>query len=93
MIIGKIDYLEIIMLNNQQFLTQEESLAVEASLLTSEEKFLTRLTISSLRVLQLIAQDLGVSVDSLSSEQIIAWMEKDSKVRREQGIDKAILKW
>ncbi|WP_330202174.1 hypothetical protein [Cyanobacterium sp. Dongsha4] len=81
------------MLNNQQFLTQEESLAVEASLLTSEEKFLTRLTISSLRVLQLIAQDLGVSVDSLSSEQIIAWMEKDSKVRREQGIDKAILKW
>ncbi|AFZ52373.1 hypothetical protein VKI21_09480 [Cyanobacterium aponinum UTEX 3222] len=81
------------MLNNQQFLTQEESLAVEASLLTSEEKFLTRLTISSLRVLQLIAQDLDVSVDSLSSEQIIAWMEKDSKVRREQGIDKAILKW
>ncbi|PHV61042.1 hypothetical protein [Cyanobacterium aponinum] len=81
------------MLNNQQFLTQEESLAVEASLLTSEEKFLTRLTISCLRVLQLIAQDLDVSVDSLSSEQIIAWMEKDSKVRREQGIDKAILKW
>lgn len=93
MIIRKIDHLEIIMLNNQQFLTQEESLAVEASLLTSEEKFLTRLTISSLRVLQLIAQDLDVSVDSLSSEQIIAWMEKDSKVRREQGIDKAILKW
>lgn len=93
MIIRKIDHLEIIMLNNQKFLTQEESLAVEASLLTSEEKFLTRLTISSLRVLQLIAQDLDVSVDSLSSEQIIAWMEKDSKVRREQGIDKAILKW
>jgi len=81
------------MLNNQQFLTPEESLAVDASLLTTEEKFLTRLTISSFRLLQLIAQDLDVTVDSLTSEQIIAWMEKDSKVKREEGIDKGILQW
>lgn len=81
------------MLNNQQFLTEEESLKVEASLLTREEKFLTRLTISSLRLLQIIAHDLDVSVDSLTSEQIIAWMEKDSKIRREQGCDRSTLKW
>jgi len=81
------------MMNNQQFLTPEESLSVEASLLTSEEKFLTRLTISSLRLLQLIAQDLDVSIDSLTTQQIIAWMEKDSKIRREEGEDKSILKW
>lgn len=81
------------MLNNQQFLTQEESLKIEASLLTSEEKFLTRLTISSFRLLQIIAQDLNVSMDSLTSEQIIAWMEKDSKIRREEGSDRSVLKW
>lgn len=81
------------MLNNQQFLTTEESLAVEASLLTTEEKFLTRLTISSLRLLQLIAQDLDVAVDSLTTAQIIAWMEKDSKIKREEGVDKGILQW
>jgi len=81
------------MLNNQQFLTPEESLAVEASLLTSEEKFLTRLTISSLRLLQIIAQDLDVPVDSLTTQQIITWMEKDSKVRREEGCDRSILPW
>jgi len=80
-------------INNEQFLTKEESMEVEMALLTSQEKFLTRLTISSLRLLQVIAQDLGVSVDSLTSQQITQWMEKDSKTRKEKGIEKAVLKW
>lgn len=81
------------MLNNQEFLTPEESLEVEKALLTSSEKFLTRLTISSLRLLQVIAQDLGISVNELTSNQIITWMEQDSKTRKEQGKDQAVLKW
>ncbi|MBE9222981.1 hypothetical protein IQ215_09770 [Cyanobacterium stanieri LEGE 03274] len=81
------------MIDNQQYLSQEESMAVEMALLTSQEKFLTRLTISSLRLLQQIAEDLDISVDELTPQQIITWMEKDSKTRREEGIDKAVLKW
>lgn len=81
------------MIDNQQFLSPEESLEVEKALLTSSEKFLTRLTISSLRLLQVIAQDLGTSVDELTSNQIIRWMEKDSKTRKEEGKDRAVLKW
>jgi len=80
-------------IDNEQFLTKEESMEVEMALLTSQEKFLTRLTISSLRLLQVIAQDLGVGVDSLSTQQIIQWMEKDSKTRKEEGIEQAVLKW
>jgi len=80
-------------IDNEQFLTKEESMEVEMALLTSQEKFLTRLTISSLRLLQVIAQDLGVGVDSLSAQQIIQWMEKDSKTRKEKGIEQAVLKW
>lgn len=80
-------------MNNEQFLSRDESMAVEGTLLTSQEKFLTRLTISSLRLLQLIAEDLQVDVNSLSGEQIIAWMEADSKIRREKGKDQAKLKW
>ena len=60
-----------------QFLTLEESAKVDAALLSSPEKFLARLTISSQRLLQ----------------QIVAWFEKDSEIRREQGIDAAYLKW
>ncbi len=76
-----------------QFLSSEESADVEAALLTSSEKFLTRLTISSLRLLQTIALDNQVAVEELTHKQIIQWFENDSKVKREQGPDAAVLKW
>ncbi len=80
-------------MNNEQFLTPEESADVDKALLTSSEKFLTRLTISSLRLLKIIAQEQGISIDELTHQQVIDWFEKDSKIRREQGIDAAVLKW
>ena len=76
-----------------QFLTLEESAKVDAALLSSPEKFLTRLTISSLRVLQHIAQEYDVKIEDLTTQQIVAWFEQDGKIRREQGIDAAYLKW
>ena len=79
--------------SSTQFLTLEESQAVDAALLASHERFLTRLTISSLRLLKQIAQDTEVEIEALAPEQIIAWFEKDAKVRREQGPEAAFLKW
>jgi len=76
-----------------QFLTLEESAKVDAALLASNEKFLARLTISSLKLLQHIAAEKGVAVADLTTEQIIAWFEQDGKIRRQQGIEAAYLKW
>ncbi|MDJ0582289.1 hypothetical protein [Crocosphaera sp.] len=76
-----------------QFLTPEESADVDKALLTAPEKFLTRLTISSLRLLTIIAQDLDVSLEDLTHQQVIDWFEKDGKIRREKGSDAAVLKW
>jgi hypothetical protein len=76
-----------------QFLSAEESYKVDAALLSTPEKFLTRITISSLRVLTHIAKENNLAVEDLTPQQIIAWFEKDSKIRREQGIDAAYLKW
>ena len=76
-----------------QFLTPEESIKVDAALLSSPEKFLTRLTISSLKILKHIAEESGVAVEDLTAQQIIAWFEKDGKIRREQGLEAAFLKW
>ncbi|WP_319420604.1 hypothetical protein [Pleurocapsa sp. FMAR1] len=76
-----------------QYLAPEESADVEAALLSSAEKFLTRLTISSQRLLQKIAQDYQVSVEELNHQQIIQWFENDSKIKREQGNDAGSLKW
>ena len=81
------------MLDQQKFLTEEESIAVQTSLLTTEEQFLTRLTISSLRLLKMIAEDLNVSIDSLTSQQVIEWMEADSKVKMEKGKEHGKLNW
>ncbi len=76
-----------------QFLTLEESAKVDAALLSSPEKFLTRLTISSLKLLKHIAEETGVAIEDLTAPQVVAWFEKDGKIRREQGIDAAYLKW
>ncbi|MBW4557376.1 MAG: hypothetical protein KME59_15820 [Trichormus sp. ATA11-4-KO1] len=76
-----------------QFLTLEESAKVDAALLSSSEKFLTRLTISSLKLLKYIAQEYGVAMEDLTTQQLIAWFEKDAKVKREQGIEASFLKW
>ena len=76
-----------------RYLSPEESADVEAALLTSPEKFLTRLTISSQRLLQKIAQEYRISVEELSHKQIIEWFENDSKVKREQGDDAGSLRW
>ncbi len=76
-----------------QFLTLEESAKVDGALLSSPEKFLTRLTISSLRVLQQIAKENNIAVEELTTQQIIAWFEKDGKIRRDKGVEAAFLKW
>lgn len=76
-----------------QFLTFEESAKVDAALLASNEKFLTRLTISSLKLLKHIAEENGVNIEDLTTQQVINWFEKDGKIRREQGINAAYLKW
>ncbi|WP_392533332.1 hypothetical protein [Nostoc sp. C117] len=79
--------------SSTQFLSLEESAKVDAALLSSSEKFLTRLTISSLKLLKYIAQEYSVAIEDLTTQQLIEWFEKDSKIRREQGIEAAYLKW
>lgn len=76
-----------------EFLTLEDSAAVDQALLAREGKFLARLTISSLGLLKHISQDIGVAMEDLRTEQIIGWFEKDAKIRVEQGADAAFLKW
>ncbi|PSB11329.1 hypothetical protein C7B62_05920 [Pleurocapsa sp. CCALA 161] len=76
-----------------QYLSPEESAEIDAALLSSSEKFLTRLTISSQRLLQSIAQDYQIEISQLTHTQIIQWFENDSKVKREQGDNAGTLQW
>jgi len=76
-----------------EFLTAAESSQVDGALLPQHEKFLTRITISSMRLLKHIAQEYEIMVEELTVEQIITWFEQDAKIRREQGAEAAFLKW
>ncbi|MEL7503669.1 MAG: hypothetical protein AAFN18_14495 [Cyanobacteria bacterium J06554_6] len=76
-----------------QFLTPEESAEVDKALMTTPEKFLTRLTLSTAKLLSYIARDFETSVESLTNQQIIAWFETDSKRKQQQGIKASVLKW
>ena len=76
-----------------QFLTPEESVAVDGALLTMPEKFLTRLTLSTAKLLNYIAKDLSTPVESLTTEQIIQWFEADAKRKQQDGVDASVLKW
>lgn len=62
--------------NNQpqspaQFLTSEESADVDKALLSGSEKFLARLTISSLKLLQIVAADVGVPMEELTDRKSV----------------------
>ena len=76
-----------------QFLTPEESAEVDKALITTPEKFLTRLTLSTAKLLKAIAQDLETPIDALTPQQIIAWFEADAKRKQEQGVNASVLKW
>jgi len=76
-----------------QFLTLEEAQEIDKAMLSSMEKFMTRITVSALRIIIKIAEDLQTHGEELTPQQIVQWIEHDSLKRKEQGEDAAFLKW
>lgn len=70
-----------------EFLTAEESAMVDAALLSSKEKFSTRLAIYALRCLKQIAKEKGLSVEEVKAEEAIAWIEKDEQIKEQLDLD------
>jgi hypothetical protein len=80
-------------MTNEKYLTQAEALNVETALLSTHEKFLARITISSLRLLQQIAGEKQVKVEDLTPKQIIQWFEHDAALKHAQGEAAGSLEW
>jgi hypothetical protein len=78
-------------MESQEYITTAETRAVDGALLSTHEKFLARITISSLRLLMRIGADLGKPIESLTAQEIIAWFEADSK--RQLASEGAVLQW
>jgi hypothetical protein len=78
-------------MESQEYITTAETMAVDGALLSTHEKFLARITISSLRLLMKIAADLGKPIEALTTQEIISWFEADSK--RQLANEGAVLQW
>jgi hypothetical protein len=67
-----------------EFLTVEECHQVDAALLTSREKFTTRVAIYALRSLKTIALQGACPIDALSPDTITAWIHQDPSLQETQ---------
>ncbi|KAG8365458.1 hypothetical protein BUALT_Bualt18G0106900 [Buddleja alternifolia] len=76
----------------RSFLSIEEAGLVEVSGLSSHERFLCRLTISSLNLLRVISEQEGCAIEELNAGRVCDWFLKD-KLKREQNLDSAVLQW
>ncbi|XP_042520563.1 uncharacterized protein LOC122094029 [Macadamia integrifolia] len=76
----------------RSFLSLEEAGLVEISGLETHERFLCRLTISSLNLLRVISEQEGLPIEELNAGRICDWFLKD-KLKREQNLDSAVLQW
>uniref|UniRef100_A0A0D9WA26 Uncharacterized protein n=1 Tax=Leersia perrieri TaxID=77586 RepID=A0A0D9WA26_9ORYZ len=74
------------------FLSLEEAGLVEMSGLSTHERFLCRLTISSLNLLRVISEQEGVPIEELNAGRVCDWFLKD-KLKREQNLGSAVLQW
>jgi primosomal protein N'' len=80
-------------MTNEKYLSQAEALAIEMALLSTHEKFLARITISSLRLLQQIATEEDVKVEDLTPKQITQWFERDAALKLDRGETAGSLEW
>ncbi|KAK4747589.1 hypothetical protein SAY87_014175 [Trapa incisa] len=74
------------------FLTLEEAGLVEVSGLSTHERFLCRLTISSLNLLRVISEQEDCPIEELNAGKVCDWFLKD-KLKREQDVESAVLQW
>ncbi|MFM9264703.1 hypothetical protein [Tychonema sp. BBK16] len=78
--------LSVVEVSNQQVMDWvrndeiiQQSIQVDASF----ENFFTNLVIASLRPLRQIATESEGAIEQLTVKQVVAWFEKDAKIRRE----------
>jgi hypothetical protein len=70
-----------------EFLTQEEAIQVDAALLSSKEKFSTRLAIYALRCLKQISQNEEIIIENIKPEQVQSWIENDTNFQEKLELD------
>ncbi len=70
------------MINPEQLLTPEESSLVEGALMTTKEKFSTRVAIYGLRVLKQIGAERGMALDAIGAAELNQFLTEDEQAQQ-----------
>jgi hypothetical protein len=60
-----------------------EMVEVDKALLSTQDKFLARVAIYSLRSLKQIAEESGEAIEDISPQQVLAWVEEDDNIQQQ----------
>ncbi|MCU0524401.1 MAG: hypothetical protein MUF72_06205 [Elainella sp. Prado103] len=74
-----------------EFLTYDEVVEVDKALLTAQDKFLTRVSLYSLRVLKQIAATEQRPIAQIDEMQIAHWIGQDPTLKQAIGTDDTFL--
>ena len=72
---------------SMEFLTPDESAQVDGALLTSKDKFSTRLAIYSLRWLRQIARETDLTLEQIPAEKVKTWVKNDENLKQNSDLD------
>ncbi|OIP70099.1 MAG: hypothetical protein AUK43_10700 [Oscillatoriales cyanobacterium CG2_30_40_61] len=70
-----------------EFLTEDEAIQVDAALLSSKDKFSTRLAIYALRCLKQIAETENIKIENIKPEQVQDWVKNDHSFQEKLELD------
>jgi len=70
-----------------EFLTEDEAIQVDAALLSSKDKFSTRLAIYALRCLKQIAETENIKIENIKPEQVQDWVKNDHSFKEKLELD------
>ncbi|MBP0028365.1 hypothetical protein PN466_18695 [Roseofilum reptotaenium CS-1145] len=74
-----------------EFLTEEEAMMVDSALLSSADKFSTRLAIYACRALREISLQTHQPAESISEEAIADWVKHDPHIQKIIDLDESFI--
>ncbi|MDJ1181250.1 hypothetical protein PJF56_20520 [Roseofilum sp. BLCC_M91] len=74
-----------------EFLTEEEAMVVDSALLSSADKFSTRLAIYACRALKEISLETAQPPETISEEAIAHWVKHDSHIQQAIDLDESFI--
>ncbi|MEO1149085.1 MAG: hypothetical protein AAFY26_26365 [Cyanobacteria bacterium J06638_22] len=70
-----------------EFLTQEECLEIDKSMLPARDRFSARVAVYAMRSLKQVSAEEGIAIEDLNAQQIGNWISRDPNLTTEKGFD------